>query len=223
MTSEGVFTFVHTPTANSVIKSETFRLSDIPIMLSVTDKDGVLVQGMTHATVYLTIDGDDLCELCSGLVYRQKSISYPNNNSQDIRPGGGYLTDIESANPDAGDEISHQVPAGQFWHILGITTELVTDATVANRFVSLLVDLPVVGERRFYNGYTHTASLTRRYEWCNVGFNTTTAIGVAIFAPLSTDLWAPPQTSIQTDTLGIVAGDNWGVTKFHIEMFFNPV
>ena len=88
MTSEGLFSFLHFPTDNSIIATSDFRISDVPIWVTVTDKDGSLVQGDIYVTLSVTINGDILYELCSGLVYRQKSISWPYNNSQDIRPGG---------------------------------------------------------------------------------------------------------------------------------------
>src|SRR3990167_5730934 len=137
MTSEGLFSFLHFPTDNSIIATSDFRISDVPIWVTVTDKDGSLVQGDIYVTLSVTINSDILYELCSGLVYRQKSISWPQISSLDMRPGGGKIVDKTGNDAAAGAETGITVPAGQIWRFIGAELNVVMSVQAATRRVGL--------------------------------------------------------------------------------------
>src|SRR3990167_8045681 len=174
MTSEGLFSFLHFPTDNSIIATSDFRISDVPIWVTVTDKDGSLVQGDIYVTLSVTINGDILYELCSGLVYRQKSISWPYNNSQDIRPGGGKITVKSSADPAANTEMTLTCPAGQIWRVLAFAATLVADTNAADGhavdgFGTVLIRLPLASDVWLFPDDTITSATDNRQATDNWG------------------------------------------------------
>jgi hypothetical protein len=126
-------------------------------------------------------------------------------------PGGEYKT-IRTPDPAAGAEVAYQVPAGTSFQLLCANFFLVTDATVANRFVALNIndDAAAGGDviAAIQSGVAITASLGVRVTF-GIGLSGSTAIaGSALQTALPDQLLLPAGYRIATATQGLVAGDN---------------
>lgn len=221
-TSEGPFVFTHIPTNNSIIKTETFRIPDFPIMLTVTDGDGVLIQGQTFITIRLLINGDVYQELCAGWVYRQKALAYPATNQVDMRPGGGFLATESSANPAAGAEISLTVPAGEVWHIKGYGFTLVTDGNAANRNPHVIFTVGGSVIFKAWNETDQTASVTGVYSGGDFGDGISSADSNDFRHNIPSNIVMQNPDTITTLTDAILVGDNLSAMAVRFERYFTP-
>lgn len=222
-TREGTFKFSHTPNTDSLVKTETFQIPDMPIMVSVIDGSGIREQGQTYAQLNLVINGDILHQLTSGYVYGRKGLSWPLSNVQDMRPGGGALVGRQSSNPAAGAELSHLIPQGQQWRIRGMSFTLVTDATVVDRTVHILVSAGGGASYDFIAPVVQPASETKLYTCYPASVGGQTNGGNDIHIPIPPDFLLPTLSTIATETTNLQAGDNFGVMTFDLEMFFDAL
>lgn len=221
-TQEGLFTLKHAVLNDGSLQTENFRLPDFPIAIGVFDDLGLFQQGDLYVSLSLTLNGDVINELCSGLVYQQKSISYPASNSTDRRPGGGNIRSALGANPDAGSEFTITVPNGHQWKVMGIKATLITDATAANRRVHF-VYAPVDGSAlHVYNEIDHVASTTRNYHGLQMGAMPDSADNTEILIPLPQNFILDEGSSITSVTTNLQATDNWGAPVFTVEEFYRP-
>ena len=220
MTSEGLFAFIHSPTADSIVKTETFRIPDVPIWVSVTDKNRTLIQGETFATLSVTINDDILHELCAGLVYAQKSLTWPQNNSVDLRPGGGLFANKTSANPAAGSLPSITVPTGQIWKVLMAHVQLVTSATVAARTVHLMITRAGGGVYHFTQTATQAASLTREYTFATIGAFIASISGNDTQSTIPNNITVEAGDMIDTEVVNGQVDDDFGAMSLLVEQFF---
>ena len=137
MTREGVFMFTYTPPNTGAANPVLLGIPDIPMYVSVIDRDGDIEPGQCYASLSLFINGDLLYELCSGIIYSGKSISFPPSFAEHPRPNLGFLDSSALPNAAAGSEISLGTSLVQEWHIIWVRFRLVTSSAVADRRVHL--------------------------------------------------------------------------------------
>ena len=222
LTREGVFSFNQTTTNNSIIKRDNFRVSDLPIAISVTDPDGVLAQGQCFARCALLINGNVIHELVSGWVYTQKALSWPGGTNADLRPGGGLITTETSADPAAGAELTITVPSGEIWQVLGCQAQLVADATSISRLPHFEFTNSVGLMLSAFPSDSQSASETRNYSVVAQPATLDNNSGTHTTVYIPENIWLEPTSTVTTATLNIHAGDNWGVMTVNIERFFTP-
>lgn len=135
-----------------------------------------------------------------------------------IASNAGVVTTAVGSNPAAGAEISETVPAGEQWELLAVRFTLVTDATVATRAPSLLIDDGTNTILRIAAASTQTASLTVAYNWmADLGYEKTSAsANVQGSFPRLTLLGG---YRIRTTTGAMVAGDDYGAPVLHYRRF----
>lgn len=135
-----------------------------------------------------------------------------------VAPSGGALgqpavtgATTSGTDPAAGAEASVTVPAGDNWTLTSALISLVTDATVANRRVHLIIDDGTTTVLNLVGSVDQAASLTVVYSW-TAGGNDSAAVrdGVLNLGQLPTDLRLLPGWRIRTLTTGLQAGDNYG-------------
>lgn len=220
MTSEGVFTLKHTTTADGLAATSTFRIPDLPIMVTVIDATGSFEQGQCFVSLSLVANDDILYQLASGLVYRQKAISYPQAPSQDIRPGGGALEYNASTDPAAGANASISVPTTEYWLILRAQVTLVTDATVANRYMNITFGSYAANFNTLHGYNSQAAGATYIYEMLPRGELYDILVPANQSIGLPYPMWVPGGKSISTSVTNLQAGDNLSSLKLYVEKFF---
>lgn len=220
ITSEGIFSFNATPTADSARTNFTFRIPNIPIFLNVTDGDDDFKQGDCYVVISLLAEGELIQQLAAGYVYGLKAITYPGNTIDDQRIGGGKILDTESADPAAGAECTLTVPAGQTWRFIAAKLNLVADGTATDRRVILKFTLAGGVVLRCFMGTNQTASQNINYSCADFG---------ATASPMNDNTWqiaTPsnllllPGDIIETETVNLQAGDNYGKMEVRVEQFF---
>ena len=128
----------------------------------------------------------------------------------------GALRSITGTDPAANVEISETVPTGARWSLLSFFARLVTDATVANREVSLVIDDGTTTCCQIPSGTNHAASLTRDYHFATHGQRNTIAQVAILQAPLP-ELVLAAGFRIRTVVTNRAAGDNWGAPQIMVE------
>jgi len=216
-TKEGPFTLTHAPTTDSVIKTESFALPDIPIMLTLVNSNTSARQGDMYVSVSLAINGDIVQELASGYIYNKKSVSWPYQNDKDLRLAGGQISLPSAGATAAGAEALITVPAGQMWRVIGGRATLVTDATAANRRPHFVFG----GIFDCFASVDQTASLTRTYSLGKYGGLLDDVDDNDILVPIPHDIWLPAGNTFVTLTTNLQAGDDWGTVFLDVEMYFH--
>lgn len=219
MTREGVFTFRHTTVADGAVQTATFRIPDIPIMVSVVDEGGIFNQGDVFATLTLTAENGRLFELCSGLVYTEKSISYPATNSIDPMPGRGRIKVITGTDRAAGNEIVESVPAGRIWRPMGINFTLVAAAAAASRRVHIRFNDGGSWDLDCFSSIDQIISETKSYSGMPIGAVPDETDADKIIIPIPDNLYLPEAFRIMTRTSNLNAGDNFGAPTMLVEEF----
>jgi hypothetical protein len=134
--------------------------------------------------------------------------------------GNVFQRVIETAAPAAGAESITTVPAGKYWRLIGFYTTLTTDATVATRLPSIVIDDGTDILMRI-NG-SGTAGVTAGLTVAYTGYVGQQGLGITgvilTAAPLpSPDLVLEPGWRIRTLTQNIVAGDQWGIARLVVQ------
>lgn len=221
MTKDGSFTFSHSTTNDGTLQNTTFRLPDIPIFISCIDSNSSFKTGDVYANLTLLVNGDRLYELCSGYVYNQKSISYPNNNSNDSMPGRGRIRMLNGGLPGAGNDLTDQVPVGRIWRVLAVNMRLVASATVSNRRVRLQFADSVTSFNIFlWSNTDQTASQTIDYRCTQLGSVQSETFSGSIVINIPDNIYLPEGAQILTNVVNLQADDNFTIFSYLIEEFF---
>lgn len=123
---------------------------------------------------------------------------------------------LAGADPAAGAEgIAYTVPAGQAWIVHSLNIQLVTDATVANRRIHLVVDDGSTIYGRWFASQVQAASLTQDYSIGLVDTGVQDNINGSLVVPLPLRLGAGHR--LRTITTALQAGDNYGAPMALIE------
>lgn len=141
---------------------------------------------------------------------------FPYSPQEDSLEGPGMLRSITGTDPAAGAEISETVPTGARWRLHSLVVTLVTDATVATRVPRLFLDSGS-GIYAKYNGpSTQAASLTVAYQTGNLG-EAVTGSGSAAHLPMPSDTRLAAGYTIDSATVNLQAGDNYGAPVMLVE------
>lgn len=132
----------------------------------------------------------------------------------------GRIRSIPGTDPAAGAEILETVPARRRWRILAFTFDLTTDANAANRLVRLEIKDPTQYIYRHIATTAHTASLTHKYSYCDVGFSELSIATVRVY-PLPTFILTAGMT-IGTSTAAKEDDDNFTPPNLLVEEWIDP-
>lgn len=160
-------------------------------------------------------------QLISDYVTGTARLAWPGGQIRSSVEGPGLLCSVAGADPAAGAEFSVTVPTGARWRLVGTVATLVTDATVASRVVSLIVDDGATAVYRAAAQTAQTASLTVIYSFGAGLPSAATAGGVSV-NPLPEQLDLASGYRIRSLTAAIVAGDNWGAPQLLVEEWIGP-
>ena len=219
MTREGLFIFVHQMATAGALTVETFGIPDIPIMLTVVDRTGSKDQGNTYIVINLLIDGEVIQELTAGLVQRDKGITYPNAPTPNQRPNGGDISSFAIGNPAAGAEFAFVSPTNQAYRLMWVRFRLITDATVANRRVHLVLGDSAGISFDAIAGAVQTASQNIFYTAAAFPSMPIASDDNDILIPIPGNLIFTGESEINTKTTNLQAGDNFGTGDAVVEVF----
>lgn len=191
-------------------------------LLNLTAISGAAVTGLGQKVV--TVDlvrgpnaaGGVLATLLQGPVSSLQRLGWPGSPLVTSLDVPGVLRSITGTDPAANTEISETVPTGARWKLRAMSFTLVTDATGANREVNLVLDDGANILHVTSSGFTHIASLTKRYSAALIGTSVapTQATDRQIVLP---DLILPGGARIRTVTTNLQATDNYGAPQLLVE------
>lgn len=207
-------------TADGKVSTDNIGIDDFPVFISVVDPADAFLPGQAWGNVSLEIGENDTIPLCSGFIYGDKGVMWPDANHVDSVPGRGFLTTVSSADPAANTEVTVTVPDGELWLVHRLNVALVTDANAANRRVHFVFTDPGGGVCEAISTSDHPASTNRAYHVATYGTKGGTQVGGNEMIGLPSNLWIGPAGTITTETLSKQAGDNYGVMKVFVEKFF---
>jgi hypothetical protein len=123
---------------------------------------------------------------------------------------------IVGADPALGGEIWETVPAGVQWRLITLQAGLVTDLTVIDRTVSLVLDDGANVFLQVGSSYIQVAS---QFMWYAFGAFSRQgdSLGGAILCGYPEGIVLGPGFRFRTFTSGIQAGDNWGAPTYMVE------
>lgn len=136
--------------------------------------------------------------------------------------GSGEFILLTNNTPPAGQEHSMPIPSGYCWRIMSANVALVSNATAANREVSLRIDNGSGSILFSPSRQNQIASLTRTYFWA-IGQSTTTPVTQTSFtAPLPDHFYACSGTgfgtwNVQTLTVNLQGTDQFSSLNVWIE------
>lgn len=145
--------------------------------------------------------------LISGYVTDTSRLPWPGSPARSSVEGPGVIRLVTGTDPAAGAEISETVPTNAKWRLVALRAALVTDATVANRTLSLLIDN---GSSVFFHigdGFTQTAGLNVSHVF-SVGAGAYGNSNGAVQGWLPTDAFLMGGYRIRTSTSNLQAADD---------------
>jgi len=223
LTRDGVFTFRHTTVAGGNTTTETFRIPDVPITVSVIDENQAYDQGECYAALSLSVNGGVVHALCSGLVFSQKAISFPQAESNPYMPDRGFIRTRTSADPAAGSELTITVPDGRIWNVLAVSFQLVAAAVAASRRVHVVFSASGGPTINVFSDIDQIINETRNYSVAHFGHVLDSLDDNDILIPLPDKMLLIPESTITTETTNLDGADNFGAMSVLVEEFWRFV
>ena len=159
--------------------------------------------------------------LFSGYLDGGHQPSFPYDRLLAPLEGPGRIRAITGTNQAVNTEITETVPAGAVWRLLGTRFTLVTDANVATRQVTLIVDDGANTIWQADGNATQLLGLTRNYNffpWSTLP----AAAGTEIFGFVPPNMLLQAGFRIRTSTANIQAGDDYGAPIMLVEEWLVP-
>lgn len=154
--------------------------------------------------------------LLGGFVTDACDLAWPGSLIGSSAAGPGALRPIAGADPAAGAEWTITIPTGTRYRLRSVSAVLVTDATAANREVSIVVTAGAVVVASVASGVNHVASQTRRYNAFPAAVRGAAAQVLDLLVPLPYVELRGGDT-ITSVTTNLQAGDNWGAPQAYGE------
>jgi hypothetical protein len=216
------FAFRHAPASNGSPVETRHRLSDgwlltatVQVASGTVPSPGIFVR----LDIVAGLEGavQLVGTLAQGAVSSQAALAYPLSPVLSAAALAPTTDVVVTANPAAGAEWSIVVPAGTTWSLRSIRGVLVTDATAANREVSLVmtdagavvINAPV--------GVTQIATQTRNYNWFAAAARGAGTTSLDVTTPLPA-LTLHAGAAIGSQTLNLQAADDWGPTVLTVDV-----
>ena len=216
-TENAPFDFTHTTNSDRSLKQEYFNLDGIPLTAMAVAWTTPVRNGRCFVNMFLYAGGLRLFGLGSGYLSDGYQVSWPPAKHSPMGSGPGYLRSVAGTDPAAGAEISETVPTNARWRLRGLIVQFVTDATVANRYVTLTFDDGATPLQRIGANTAQAASTTQNYTGvCGGGVLGDTG-NYSVLLPLPVNLMLFKGWRISTATLNLQAGDNFGAPQLLVE------
>lgn len=177
---------------------------------------GTPQDGETYALVEVIrgagASGIVLGTLLGGFVTDGCDLAWPGSPIRSSAAGPGALRPIAGADPAAGAEWTITIPTGTRYRLRSVSAVLVTDATAANREVSIVITAGAVVVASVASGVNHVASQTRRYSAFPTAVRGAAAQSLDLLVPLPYVELRGGDT-VTSVTTNLQAGDNWAAPQ----------
>jgi len=218
-TRKGSFSFDHATNADRSKATTTHSLDGVPIFLTAFTTASPVRRGELYVKIWLMTGTIEVMLLSAQYITDHKSIRWPPGFVESSVEGPGLLRSIMGTDPAAGSEIAETVPTNARWRLRSIRFRLVTDPTVVDRYVRMVVD---DGANILFETILPPAqaeSLTRTYVFISGWPLSETAFdGVGtIRIPLLPDLIMFQGWRIRTITSNLQTGDDFGAPWLFVE------
>lgn len=154
--------------------------------------------------------------LISDYVTTAAQVGWPSGQLRSSLDGPGFVRSVTGTDPAANANWSETVPANARWALRSVIASFVTDANVANRFPTFVID---DGTTQTFAALMQTAQgagATKEYVWSNspaVGSFALTSVPIPIVTvPVMLAGWR-----VRVTTLNLQVGDNWGAPQMYLE------
>jgi len=210
----------HVPNTDRTLKNTDHGLGEGWLLDLRIESNGSPIIGQVFARAAIVrgsgTSATPLAVLCQGPLNAVQPLAFPGSPVTTTLAQPGILRSVAGTDPAANTEISETVPTGARWKLWGLSFQLVTDANAANREVTVTIDDGTTILFTSPSGFTHTASLTRRYSASLIGAQTAPAQATdrQILLP---PLQLPAGSRIKTVTTAIQVGDNYGAPQMLVE------
>lgn len=211
----------HTTSSDRTIVSSSISLTKMPVTLTVKTANTSVSKGECYVKVSLRVDRTIVASLLAGYITDTAPLIYPGGRIEDAIEGAGVQRSITGTNPGLGVEVSETVPTNVRWRLKSLRVQLVNDATVASRAVSLEITDGTNTVAKFGAANAQTAGTTWTYTFADVGTNIA-SISDQILIGIQSDLILLEGYTIKTSTNGLQAGDNFGAPQYVIEEWIQP-
>jgi hypothetical protein len=129
-------------------------------------------------------------------------------------PGSGNILSVASADPAAGAEYTHSVPAGKIWRIISLVLPFTTAVAVANRRPVLTID---DGANIVYRAPVSADIPASQAAFIIAAPYAPSTVGVNNFLVPIPELILPAGYRIRTLTTLIQGADDYGVARLMVE------
>lgn len=201
------------PSGAGQIEKEIQLTSGLLITASIDVNGTNVTPGQCYAQLQVhrtALSGNvNLLKLTSGYISDGDFLSFPYTSSNSTSSQASPATAQSGSNPPAGSEISETIGTGGQTTLLGWTFNLITDATVANRRVTVLIQGNAFGSYRIKARTDQPASTTRVYRsWYGPNIPDDDLTNNVFFMPVPEALSGLAMT-FDTETANLQAGDDF--------------
>lgn len=214
-TQYGTFEHDHTTNSDRSRAESTLALPDIPLMVQASPSVPPVRRGECYVRITLRMGGMPVGRLSAGYLTDSKTMTYPAGVFEGFTEGAGYVHLVEGTNPLAGEQVIELVPENCRWRLISMMVRLVTDATVADRVVGLLLDNGVQVFARQDAKTAQTASMTVYYYWGEGLLVEET--GMQWTEPLPVGIILPENYRLRVFATNFQTGDDYGPPAFLVE------
>lgn len=217
----------HVPNTDRTVATQDYPMGDGWLEgLTVIVEAGTPVWGQTFVRVDAMrgrgASATILATIIQGLVTANHRLAWPGSPLYTPLERPGIIRSITGTDPAAGADVSETVPTGARWRLIALRALLVTDATVANRRPSLVLD----DGANIYAQLPGPTDMAASTTWTNVwGEGAQAQAGGPIpgsVAPVPATHRLLTGHRLRTSTANLQAGDNWGVPVYLVEEWLDP-
>lgn len=214
------------PTNDRVLNTFNFKIpAGFLLSLTIVNASNPAVRhGQCFVVCYLQANDSSQLQdgemLLRGYVSGNQPLAFPPRYIQDFADGHGFLERITGTDPAANTEITETIPTGALYRLKTFRFELVADANVANRTVTVVIDdgattpyyqrsfatAQTAGQTIVYNVIPHPLSADPADS------------GTHRYLSIPMDRFRQGMR-IRTVTTNIQAGDNYGPPRYVVENF----
>lgn len=160
--------------------------------------------------------------LTQGYIGTAVNLTWPGNRLEQPTEGVGFNRAIVGTNPAANVEILETVPTGARWKFYALRAVLATDANVANRRPSVVIDDGTNIFAVTYHPLTAPASSSVSFDWAQGMRIATTVRSSDDITGLPIALTISGGYRIRTATENLQAGDDWAAPTYMVEEWIEP-